>query len=141
MKHLHFTREQINKILDEIIQKDGSIQELLKLSLEAIMRAEREIHNETHGDVSNGYRFRKTIGSGKLLELRVPRMRYGQFYPVLLSLLRSQEEECRRMAFSLYVAGLTTAQVGEIFEQLYGKDYSTSQVSRMFEYARSEVSS
>lgn len=139
MKHLHFTREQISEILDEITQKEGGIQELLRLSLEAIMRAERDIHNETHGDVSNGYRFRKTIGSGKLLELRVPRTRYGQFYPVLLSLLRDQEEECRRMAFSLYGAGLTTAQVGEIFEQLYGKDYSTSQVSRMFEYARQEV--
>lgn len=141
MKHLHFTREQISEILDEITQKEGGIQELLKLSLEAIMRAEREIHNETHGDVSNGYRFRKTIGSGKLLELRVPRTRYGQFYPVLLSLLKDQEEECRRMAFSLYGAGLTTAQVGELFEQLYGKEYSTSQVSRMFEYARQEVSS
>lgn len=135
MEQLHFTREQVSKILDEITKEEGGIQELLKLSLESIMRAERKIHNETYGDMSNGYRLRRTFGQGRILELRVPRTRQGQFYPLLLGLLKDQEEECRKIAFSLYGAGLTTAQVGEIFGELYGKDYSSSQISRMFEYA------
>lgn len=139
MEQLHFTREQVSKILDEITKEEGGIQELLKLSLESIMRAERKIHNETYGDMSNGYRLRRTFGQGRILELRVPRTRQGQFYPLLLGLLKDQEEECRKIAFSLYGAGLTTAQVGEIFGELYGKDYSSSQISRMFEYAREDV--
>lgn len=140
MEQLHFTREQVSKILDSISQKEGGIQEVLKLSLESIMRAEREIYKETYGDMSNGYRMRRTFGQGRILELRVPRTRQGQFYPLLLGMIKDQEEECRKMAFSLYGAGLTTAQVGEIFGELYGKNYSTSQISRMFEYAREEVS-
>lgn len=139
MEQLHFTRDQVSKILDQIVQEGGGVQELFKLALESIMRAERELHNEKNSDVSNGFRLRKTFGKGKLLELRVPRSRYGHFYPVLLGLLKDQEEECRRMAFSLYGAGLTTLQVKEIFEDLYGRDYSTSQISRLFNYAREEV--
>jgi len=33
---------------------------LQKMSLEAMMRAEREEHNASHGDMSNGYRPRRT---------------------------------------------------------------------------------
>ena len=139
MKRLHFTQEQVTKILEEIAQKEGGYQEVLKISLEAIMRAEREEHNQAYSDMSNGYRLRKTFGQGKILELKVPRSRKGHFYPLLLGLLRDQEEECRRMAYSLYGAGLTTEQVGNIFGEIYGKRYSTSQVSRMFEFARSDV--
>jgi len=77
------------------------------------MRAEREIYKETYGDMSNGYPLRRTFGQGRILELRVPRTRQGQFYPLLLGMIKDQEEECRKMAFSLHGAGLTTAQVGE----------------------------
>lgn len=140
MNQLHFTQEQVSKILDEIAQGKEGYHQLLRMSLEAIMRAERTEHNISNTDVSNGYRPRRIFGSGKLLELQVPRSRNGQFYPMLLSILRDQEEECRKMAFSLYGAGLTTQQVGDIFGELYGKAFSTSQVSRMFDSARDDVS-
>ena len=58
---------------------------------------------------------------------------------MLMSVLRDQEEECRKIAFELYGAGLTTAQVGNLFKQLYGRHYSKSSVSRMFDYAREAV--
>lgn len=139
MNKLHFTREQITKILEEIAQKEGGLNELMTLSLEALMRAERTVHNKENQDVSNGYRRRKSFGHGKLLELQVPRSRYGQFYPVLLSILKDQEEESKRLAFSLYGSGLTTEQVGEVFDELYGRHYSKSNISRIFDYAREEV--
>ena len=141
MERIHFTQEQVTKILEEIAQKEDGFQQVLKLSLEAIMRAEREEYNNKNGDMSNGYRYRKTYGKGKILELQVPRSRNGNFYPLILALIRDQEEESRKLAFSLYGAGLTTEQVGKIFGEVYGKQYSTSQVSRMFSYARSEVQS
>ena len=45
---------------------------------------------------------------GKILELQVPRTRNGNFYPIILGLLRNQEEEAKKIAFKLYGAGLTT---------------------------------
>lgn len=139
MEKLSFTREQVSKILDEFSKGSGGIEEVFKLCLETLMRSERELHNRECLDVSNGYRHRKTYGRGKLLELKVPRSRFHQFYPVILGLLRDEEEECRKLAYGLYGAGLTTEQVGELFEKIYGRSYSSSQISRMFEYARGEV--
>lgn len=139
MNTLHFTQEQITEILSQVGQKKDGFNEILQISLEAMMRAERNLHNELNSDVSNGYRPVKAFGSGEQLKLQVPRSRNGSFYPVLLSVLRNQEEECRKIAFKLYGAGLTTQQVGEVFDDLYGKNYSTSQVSRLFDDARSEV--
>lgn len=139
MKTLHFTQEQITEILSQVGSKKDGINEILQISLEALMRAERNLHNDLNSDVSNGFRSVKAFGQGHQLRLQVPRSRNGSFYPVLLRVLRNQEEECRNIAFKLYGAGLTTLQVEEIFDDLYGKRYSTSQVSRLFDNARIEV--
>ena len=140
MENLRFTREQVKEILGQIAQQEGGMNELLRLSMEALMKAEREIHNQIHKDVSNGFRRRKSLGLHKQLVLDVPRSRFQAFYPVLLAVMNDREQEAREIAFRLYGAGLTTQQVGELFEELYGRHYSTSQVSRMFDMAREEVS-
>lgn len=139
MKQLNFTQEQITKILTSVASEKDGMHKVMALSLEAMMRAERSLHNEQQNDVSNGYRPVKAFGQGQQLRLQVPRSRNSSFYPVLLSILRGQEEECREVAFQLYGAGLTTKQVGDLFESLYGQHYSTSQVSRLFDHAREEV--
>ncbi len=139
METLNFTQEQVTKILEKVAKEKDGYNKVLKLAMEALMRAEREIHNTSKGDVSNGYRIRKAFGMQKQLELRVPRSRNHQFYPLILAILKDQEEEIRELTFKLYGSGLTTEQVGDIFEELYGKQYSTSQISRLFDYAREDV--
>jgi len=138
-KKLNFTQEQVTKILEEIAAEKDGYNKVLKYSLEALMRAERTIHNQTNGDVSNGYRWRRAFGAQKQLQLEVPRSRNTNFYPFLLAVIKDQEQELKELAFSLYGSGLTTEQVGEIFKEIYGKKYSTTQVSRLFDYARKEV--
>lgn len=44
MKDLHFTQGQVAKILEEVASKENGIQELQKLTLEVMMRVEREEH-------------------------------------------------------------------------------------------------
>ena len=136
---MHFTQGQIYEVLEQVLSKEDGLEQILKMSLESLMKSERTIHNESNFDSSNGFRPRRTFGRGKILELRVPRTRSGSFYPLILALLKDQEEECKKIAFKLYSAGLTTEQVGDLFGDIYGKSYSTSQVSRLFDYARDEV--
>ena len=136
---MNFTQKQIYEILEQVVCKEEGLEQLLKMSMEVLMKTEREEHNDMFSDLSNGYRPRKTFGNGKILELQVPRTRNGNFYPIILGLLRNQEEEAKKIAFKLYGAGLTTEQVGELFGDIYGQTYSTSQISRMFDYAREEV--
>lgn len=136
---MQLSTQQITDILSDFALQEDGMNRLLQLCFEAMMNAERSAHNQQNADVSNGFRSRKAFGQGKLLELRIPRSRSGNFYPLLLGLLRDQEEESRQMAFELYGAGLTTTQVGGLFEKFYGQAYSKSSVSRMFEDARAEV--
>ena len=137
---MQLSKAQISDILTEIANQQDGFNELLRMSFEALMKAERQEHlRDAEDDKGNGFRQVKAYGRGKMLELRVPRTREGNFYPLLMSVLRDQEEESRKIAFELYGAGLTTGQVGKLFEQLYGRHYSKSSVSRMFDYAREEV--
>lgn len=139
MKTLKFNKEQVKKILGEIAKNQDGFNQIMQISLEALMEAERNEHNERTSDVGNGYRSRRAFSQGKILELNVPRSRYNNFYPVLLSILKDQEAEAQRLAFSLYSAGLTGEQVGDIFDEFYGTNYSKSSVSRMIDFAREEV--
>jgi putative transposase len=137
---MQLSKSQITALLAEVASQEDGFNELLRMSFEAMMKAERQEHlNQMQSDKGNGFRQVKAYGRGKMLELRVPRTRDGNFYPLLMSVLRDQEEECRKLAFELYGAGLTTAQVGGLFDKLYGRHYSKSSVSRMFDYAREEV--
>ncbi|MDI9591538.1 MAG: transposase, partial [Bacteroidota bacterium] len=136
---MNFTQSQVSKILEEILEKEEGLNLILKLSLEALMKSERQEHNAVTRDNSNGYRSRKAFGDKQMIELQVPRTRNGGFYPVILGLLKNQESEARSIAFHLYKSGLTTQQVGEVFGEIYGQYYGTSQVSRMFDTAREEV--
>ncbi len=75
-----------------------------------------------------------------MFEIRVPRSRESNFYPVLLGVLKDQEAEFQRLICSLYARGLTTKQVGDISEEFYGKHYSKSQVSWLLDMAHGDVS-
>lgn len=137
---MQLSKTQITALLTEVASQEDGFNEILRMSFEAMMKAERQEHLlQASDDKGNGFRQVKAYGRGKMLELRVPRTREGNFYPMLMSVLRDQEEESRKIAFELYGAGLTTAQVGGLFEKLYGRHYSKSSVSRMFDYAREEV--
>lgn len=104
------------------------------------MLAERsEYLKDNKSDKGNGFRSIFSFGTGHKLEFRIPRTRYGGFYPQILAILRDQEEEYNRLAGTLYTKGLTQEQVCEVFEEMYGQSYSKSSISRMVESVRSQV--
>ena len=137
---MEFTQEQMSEIISSLTNGKEGFQELIRLGMESLMKSEREIYNSQTNDVSNGYRDRRVYHDGQMFEIRVPRSRESNFYPVLLGVLKDQEAEVQRLICSLYAQGLTTKQVGEISEEFYGKHYSKSQVSRLLDTARGDVS-
>ena len=138
---MNFTQPQITEILDEIANGKNGYQELLKLSLESIMRCERNEFNNKIGDVSNGYRLSSILGHGGKLELAIPRSRHHNFYPLILALVKDQNEESKSLAYELYRSGLTTEQIGGLFDKIYGHHYSKSAISNMMTTARSDINS
>jgi hypothetical protein len=118
-----FSQVHINSALSLMHKRGIDRSNLLKIALDATIRAERDIHIEAVSDLANGYRPRRAFPHRKTLELQVPRTRYGNFKPMLLSVLKEQNEEMHRLCHSRNTKSLTTEQVGDVFEELYGHNY------------------
>jgi len=136
---MDFTQEQISSIFDELANKKEGYKHLLKMSLEAIMRAEREQFNLNHDDSSNGYRLSSVFAHKSKIELVIPRSRHHNYYPLILSVIKDQDNKSKELAFEPYKSGLTTEQVGELFGKIYEYTYSKSAISQMMQNARTDV--
>lgn len=137
---MNFTQEQISELLVEVASKESGTHLLLNMTLNAFMKAERKLHQQEHpGEYGNGYRYCKAIAQDKEMVLKVPRTRSGMFYPALLSVIRDEDAERQRLIFSLYSKGLTTEQVSDVFEEVYGKTYSKQQISTLMKESKTEI--
>ena len=136
---MNFTQEQMSEIFDEIANKKDGYRHLLKLSLESIMKAERNEFNIEHSDSSNGYRISSVFAHKSKLELIIPRSRHHNFYPLILALIKDQDNESKELAFELYRAGLTTEQVGDMFGKIYGQTYSKASISSMMQLMENTI--
>lgn len=127
------TKDQLQDIITTQINKEEGLNGLMEMILSALMKTERDVwlsEKASPENKGNGYRPGKAMGYGRKLELRIPRDRLGEFKPVLWTLLKDQHEEVRRLCFELYGKGLTTREVGEITQRVYGQHYSSSAVSQ-----------
>ena len=139
---MEITKVQLRTLIDNHIRnKDKGLNDVLEMTLNAMMNAERrEVLADQGGfNKANGYRPGRVYGNGQILELRIPRDRNGQFHPNVLTLLRTQQAELDRFVSALYAQGLTLRQVGKVFEELYGRRYSSSSVGRMIQWMRDDV--
>jgi putative transposase len=128
---MQLSKVQIQEVLTNMVSQEGGLNELLGLTLNALMLGERTAYLGTNASKNkgNGYRLGTAFGLGQQIELRIPRDRLGVFKPVALALIREQEAYLREVCFELYSKGLTTAQTGEVIEKIYGHHYSSSTVS------------
>ena len=121
------TKEQLSELICKHSERENGLQDLLEILLESMMVSERREYlreNSASGNKCNGFRPGHSYGHGRTLTFRIPRDRYGNFHPRILAILRHQEDECERLAGTLYTKGLTQEQVGEVFQDIYGEHYS-----------------
>lgn len=127
---MELTEAQFTEIIDEMLST-GRVGMLEKIVVEALMRVERDIHNDSENDVSNGFRPRNLCLVGDTLVLNVPRTRRHQFLPVVLGILRQKKEVIQDITEIMVSRGNTMDDVSAVLEVIYGKRYSTSQISRI----------
>ena len=137
---MQLTKYQLSDIIFSRLQQANGLNDVLQATLNAMMKVERQAEVESQPDnKANGYRPGRVYGHGQIMELRIPRDRNGAFYPKILALLRAQQTETERLVSALYGKGLTQQQIGEVFDELYGRHYSSSTISRMIEWMREEI--
>lgn len=126
------TKEQTEKLLSKFISEENGLNNVLEMMLNAMMYSERSdyLSNST-SNKGNGYRLGKVFGFGSQIELRIPRDRQSNFIPTILALFRDQEEYLKEVSFQMYSKGLTTRDVSEVMETIYGSHYSKSTISNI----------
>ena len=129
---MNFTKEQTESVLRKFLDQENGLNCVLEMMLNAMMYSERQAYLvETPATKGNGYRLGSVFGYGHQIELRIPRDRQSSFTPTILALFRQQESYIKEVSFQMYSKGLTTRDISEVMETIYGSHYSKSTVSNI----------
>ncbi len=137
---MELTQLQISEIISNYTSSSEGFVTLQSLIMNSLMYHERELFvSENAHEQCNGFCCRRWYSYGFEFSLRIPRSRSGNFYPILLGLIRSESEERAKLFNLLYTKGLTKEQIGEISNCIYGRSYSKQQVSHLAGSCREDV--
>jgi putative transposase len=114
-------------------------QALMEMEVEEHLGARRHERSADRSGYRNGYREREWDTRVGTVELRVPRVRDGGFFPSLLEPRRRAERALSAVVQEAYVHGISTRKVDELVKALGMMGISKSQVSRLCEELDEEV--
>jgi transposase-like protein len=136
--------EELRMALAEVLRKAGVEQadflregvrvlaeELMELELAEHLGAERHERTAERSGYRNGSRERAWDTRVGSIELHVPRVRDGSFFPSLLEPRRRAEKALAAVVQEAYVQGVSTRRVDELVQALGMQGISKSQVSRV----------
>lgn len=137
------------KSIDELTGKDGILKDILKSTVERLLKSELDVHlgypahdkgpkatdNRRNGTSS------KTVktGSGPI-ELDIPRDRDGSFEPKVIEKFRGSDSDFERKIISMYAKGISTRDMCQHLSDVYGADVSPALVSAVTNRVMGEIS-
>lgn len=118
--------ELIRKYLEDAINKLLDVERTVFLGYES-----HEVDGYNSGNSRNGYYERELKTQFGVLKLRIPRDRNGMFDP---KAVRSYTENSDRLEETIklfYCNGITTREISEIIDKMYGHHYSPQTISNI----------
>jgi len=115
-------------------------QAVMELEVSAKAGADRFERSEDRKTYRNGYRPRQWDTRVGSVDLRIPKLREGSYFPSLLEPRRKGEHALRAVLQEAYVLGVSTRKVDELVKSLGISGISKSEVSRVCEDLDSVVS-
>lgn len=108
-----------------------ALQELIEL--EATERIGAAPYERTDDRVTerNGHRPRMLTTKAGDVELRIPKLRKGSFFPIILEPRRRIDQALYAVVMEAYVHGISTRSVDDLVEAMGGVGISKSEVSRI----------
>jgi putative transposase len=136
--------DELRMALAEVLRKAGVEQadflregvrvlaeELMEMELAEHLGAERHERTTDRTGYRNGHRERPWDTRVGTIELQVPRVRDGSFFPSLLEPRRRAERALVAVVQEAYIQGVSTRRVDDLVQALGMQGISKSQVSRM----------
>jgi len=109
------------------------LQELMEHEASALCGAERHARSEARVNQRNGYRKRPLETRLGRVDLQVPKLRQGSYFPGFLEPRRMSEKALTAVVQEAYVQGISTRKVDELVQAMGMTGISKSQVSRLCE--------
>ena len=109
------------------------LQQLMEYEAQSLCGAERGERSAERVNQRNGYRQRQLETRLGTMELRVPKLRKGSYYPSLLEPRKASEHALVAVVQEAYVQGVSTRKVDELVQAMGMTGISKSQVSRLCE--------
>jgi putative transposase len=108
-----------------------SAQRLMELEVESLTGAPRGTRTPGRLTHRNGYRERDWETRAGCVELRIPRLRKGSYFPSFLEPRRMSEKALTAVIQEAYIQGVSTRSVDDLVQAMGGSGISKSQVSRL----------
>jgi transposase-like protein len=124
--------------MDDFFGKDGIFARLFADTLEQMLEAELtdklgyepyEAKGRNSGNSRNGHYAKKVRTSEGDTNIQVPRDRNGEFEPKIIRKFASNTNELEEKIIGMYAKGMTTRDIQETLEDLYGVDVSATTIS------------
>jgi len=121
---------------------------LLKAAIERVMAAELEDHlgyskhspeGHNSGNSRNGHSKKTIKGDFGELELKTPRDRNGEFNPQVIAKGKTRINKLDQQILALYARGMTTRDIADALQEMYGADVSPTLISKVTEAVLDEV--
>ena len=106
-------------------------QRLMELEAESLTGAPYGQRSEERVNQRNGYRDRSWETRAGTIELRVPKLRHGSYFPAFLEPRRLAEKALTAVIQEAYVQGVSTRSVDHLVQSFGMSGISKSQVSRL----------
>jgi len=124
-----FGSGDVKDMVRELVR--DSLSELMELEVCALTGASLGERSEDRKTSRNGYRdrlFKSRVGD---LDLRIPKLRQGSYFPSFLEPRRTVEKALVSVVQEAYLQGVSTRSVDELVKALGGSGISKSEVSRL----------
>jgi len=130
------------KSMDDFFGKEGIFAQLFSNTLEQMLEAELSEHlgyepyeakGRNSGNNRNGRYAKKVRTSSGDTTIQVPRDRNGEFEPQIVKKHATNTNELEEKIIGMYAKGLSTRDIQETLEDLYGVDISAATVSQVTE--------
>lgn len=120
-------------------QLERTINTLLESELTAILGYDSYVRFNNSGNYRNGEYTRRLDTQFGQINVRVPRDRNGQFHQSLIPSYTHRIDSLETTIIQLYEKGITTREIADLIEKMYGSHYSPTTISNITKVVDEQV--
>ena len=120
------TAEDIQDALKDLL--GGTIKEMMEAEMDEHLGYEKSERSD-NDDYRNGYKSKRVNSSYGSMEIEVPQDRKSTFQPKIVKKRQKDISDIDQKIISMYAKGMTTRQISDTIEDIYGFETSEGFIS------------